>query len=198
MTRTVSAFMQISLDGYYCDARGEMSFAHKPPTDTEWNEFVSGNATGDGMLLFGRTTYEMMASWWPTPMAAQAMPTVAANMNARPKMVFSRTLQSADWSNTTLAKDEMIATVRRLKSEPGPDMAILGSGSIVRQLAAAGLLDALQVVVVPVALGAGKPLFGGLARPLALSLTRTRVFKNGSVVLWYEPQAHSSGSQAPQ
>jgi len=188
MTRTLSAFLQISLDGYYCDAHGDMSFAHKAPDDTEWNEFVSGNATGDGMLLFGRRTYEMMASWWPTPMAAQAMPVVAAYMNARPKLVFSRTLASADWSNTTLVKDDLVGYVRRVKSVPGPDMAILGSGSIVRQLAGAGLLDALQVVVSPVALGGGSSLLSGLASPLSLALTRTRVFKNGSVVLWYAPQ----------
>jgi len=180
--------MQISLDGYYCDSHGDMSFAHKPPEDAEWHEFVTGNATAGGMLLFGRTTYDMMAAWWPTPMAAQAMPEVAARMNAMPKIVFSRTLSSADWSNTTLGKDDLIGTVRRMKVETGPDIAILGSGSIVRQLADARLIDTFQVVVNPVALGAGKSLFSGLTRQLELRLTNTRVFRNGSVVLWYAPR----------
>lgn len=180
--------MQISLDGYYCDPRGDMSFAHKPPGDAEWNEFVAGNASGGGMLLFGRTTYDMMAAWWPSPMAAQAMPELAARMNAMPKVVFSRTLRSADWSNTTLVKDDVVGTVRRMKDEAGPDMAILGSGSIVRQLADAGLIDTFQVVVNPVALGAGKSLFSGLTQRLELMLTKTRVFGNGSVVLWYAPR----------
>jgi dihydrofolate reductase len=184
-SRTLSAFMQISLGGYYCDAKGDMSFAHKPPDDAEWNEFVSGNASSGGMLLFGRTTYDMMAAWWPTPMAAQAMPEVAARMNAMPKVVFSRTLTSANWSNTTLVNVDLIAAVRRMKGEPGPDMAILGSGSIVRQLADAGLIDTFQVAVNPVALGAGKSLFSGLTKQLDLVLTNTRVFRNGSVVLWY-------------
>lgn len=180
--------MQISLDGYYCDSRGDMSFAHKPPEDAEWREFVTENASGGGMLLFGRTTYDMMAAWWPTPMAAQAMPEVAARMNAMPKIVFSRTLSSADWSNTKLVKDDLIGTVRRMKDETGPDIAILGSGSIVRQLADVGLIDTFQVVVNPVALGAGKSFVSGLTRQLELVLTNTRVFRNGSVVLWYAPR----------
>jgi dihydrofolate reductase len=187
-SRKVSAFMQISLDGYYCDPHGDMSFAHKPPDDAEWHEFVAGNAGGGGMLLFGRTTYEMMAAWWPTPMAAKAMPEVAASMNAMPKVVFSRTLRSADWTNTRVVKDDLVRTVRRMKDETGPDMAILGSGSIVTQLAGAGLIDTFQVVVNPVALGAGKSLFSGLGKPLDLVLTNTRVFGNGSVVLWYAPR----------
>ena len=187
-SRKLEAFMQISLDGYYCDSRGDMSFAHKPPRDAEWHEFVTDNASHGGMLLFGRTTYDMMAAWWPSPMAAQAMPEVAAGMNAMPKVVFSRTLRSAAWSNTTLVRDDLVGTVRRMKDEAGPDMAILGSGSIVRQLAGAGLIDTFQVVVNPVALGAGKSLFSGLTKPLELVLANTRVFKNGSVVLWYVPR----------
>ena len=187
-TRKCAAFMQISLDGYYCDAQGDMSFAHKAPEDAEWNEFVAGNARSGGMLLFGRKTYEMMAAWWPTPMAAQAMPQVAAHMNALPKIVFSRSLTSASWSNTKLVRDDVVATVRQMKDEPGPDMAILGSGSIVTQLADAGLLDVLQVVVNPVALGAGQSLFSGLSQRLDFALTNTRVFGNGSVVLWYSPR----------
>lgn len=183
--RKLSAFLQTSLDGYLQDARGDMSFAHKAPDDVEWSAFVQGNASSGGTLLFGRTTYEMMAAWWPTPMAAQAMPEVAAWMNTMPKVVFSRTLTSADWNHTTVVNDDLIAQVRRMKGEPGPDMAILGSGSIVRQLAEAGLIDTLQVAVNPVALGAGRSLLAGLAKRLDLVLTDSRVFRNGTVVLWY-------------
>jgi dihydrofolate reductase len=184
--RTVSAFVHISLDGYYCDRNGDMSFAHKASADAEWNEFLSGNAGGDAVLMFGRTTYELMVKWWPTPMAAQAMPDVAARMNAAPKVVFSRTMTAAAWQNTTVAAD-LTETVRRLKGEPGPGTVVLGSGTIVTQLAEQGLLDALQVVVNPVALGAGKSLFGGAKAPVPLTLDSSRVFKNGSVVLSYTP-----------
>lgn len=122
-------------------------------------------------------------------MAAQAMPAVAAGMNTMPKVVFSRTLESADWNNTELVKSDMVEAVRRMKNEPGPDMTILGSASIVTQMAAAGLIDRFQIVVNPVALGAGKSLFSGLTQRLDFALTQTRVFANGSVVLWYAPRS---------
>lgn len=185
-SRQLSAFMHVNLDGYCCDPRGDMSFEHKPPDDAEWQEFVAENAAGGGVLVFGRTTYDMMAAWWPTPAAAKAMPEVAAQMNALPKIVFSRTLTSADWNNTTLIKNDLVGTIRRMKAEPGPDMAILGSGSVVTQLAA-GLIDTIQIVVNPVALGAGNSFLAGLRQPLKLTLTHARTFGNGSVVLWYAP-----------
>lgn len=185
--RQLSAFMQVSLDGYYCDAHGNMSFAHKAPDDAEWNDFVAGNAQGGGTLLLGRVTYDMMAAWWPTARAAQAMPEVAARMNALPKLVFSRTLQAATWDNTRLVAHDLVGTVRRMKAETGADLTILGSGSIVTQLADAGLLDGLQVVVNPVALGGGKTLLAGLEKRLDLRLTGTRAFRNGALVLWYIP-----------
>ena len=191
--RRLEAFIQISLDGYYCDLQGDMSFAHKPGDDAEWGAFVAENARGGGTLLFGRRTYEMMAAWWPTPMAAQAMPEVAAGMNARPKIVFSRTLEKATWSNTELVRGDAVTAVRRLKEEPGPGMTLLGSGSLVSQLGAAGLLDGLQVVLVPIALGAGRSLFSGLADCLHFSLSASRVFRNGSVVLWYAPRESVRG-----
>jgi dihydrofolate reductase len=186
-SRQLSAFMHVSLDGYFCDPRGDMSFAHKPPDDTEWQEFVAENAAGSGVLVFGRTTYDMMAAWWPTPAAAKAMPEVAAQMNALSKIVFSRTLRSADWNNTTLIKNDLVGTISRMKAEPGPDMAILGSGSVVTQLAGAGLIDTIQIVVNPVALGGGTSFLAGLRQPLNLTLTHARTFGNGSAVLCYAP-----------
>ena len=187
-SRKLGVFMHLSLDGYYCDPRGDMSFAHTPRDDAEWNEFVTRNAGGGGTLIFGRVTYAMMASWWPTPMAAQAMPEVAGRMNALPKVVFSRTMTAAPWGPTTLVKEDVAGTIRRMKGEPGPDMTLLGSGSIVTQLADAGLIDSYQVVVNPIALGAGKSLFAGLSHRVELTRTGTRVFSNGSVVLEYAPR----------
>jgi len=185
--RQLSAFMQISLDGYFCSPRGDMSFAHKPLDDVEWQEFVSGNAAGSGALVFGRATYDMMAAWWPTPAAATTMPEVAGHMNAVPKIVVSRSLISADWNNTTLVRSDLVGTFSRMKAEAGPDLTILGSGSIVRQLAAAGLVDAFQIVVNPVALGGGKSVFHGLEQTLHLRRTGARTFENGAVVLRYVP-----------
>lgn len=183
--RRLSVFEQVTLDGFFADANGDMSWAHR--SDPEWTAFTTENASRGGMLLFGRITYQQMASFWPTPMAAEMMPLVARQMNDLPKIVFSRTLEEATWKNTRLVKDDPAAEVRRLKSEPGPDMAIMGSGSVVAQLAQTGLIDRYDLVINPLALGSGKTLFDGMTRRLALKLTKTRVFGNGNVLLSYEP-----------
>lgn len=185
--RKLAVFNHVSLDGYFTDQNNDMSWAHRDPNDAEWNEFVAGNASGEGMLLFGRKTYELMASFWPTPQAAQMMPEVAKGMNRMPKVVFSRTMDKVEWSNTILIKDEMIDSVRRLKKERGPDMVILGSGSIVAQLAGAGLIDEYQIVVVPLVLGAGRTMFEGLKQKIDFKLVQSRVFGNGNIFLRYEP-----------
>ena len=183
--RKLIVFNQVTLDGYFTDLKGDMSWAHKQ--DPEWNAFVAENATGGGVLLFGRITYEMMASWWPTPQAIQSMPVVAEQMNKLPKVVFSRTLDQASWNNTKLVKGNLAAEVRKMKQEPGQDMAIMGSGSIVSQLAQEGLIDEYQIVVNPIVLGKGRTLFDSVTEKLTLKRTKTRAFGNGNVLLCYQP-----------
>jgi dihydrofolate reductase len=185
--RKLIAFEQVSLDGFFVDGKGDMSWAHK--RDPEWTEFAGSNAGGDAALLFGRVTYEMMASFWPTPAAMETMPAVAKGMNEMPKLVFSRTLEKVSWNNTTLLKGDPAAEVRKKKKESGPDMAILGSGSIVSQLTQAGLIDELQIVVNPIVLGQGRTLFAGAKQKIGLKLIRSRAFGNGNVVLYYVPTA---------
>ena len=185
--RKLVVFNSVSLDGYFVDMNGDMSWAKNDTPDAEWDAFVAGNASGGGMLLFGRVTYQLMASFWPTSFAIEHMPVVAEGMNNMPKIVFSRTLDRAAWDNTRLVKDHMAAEVRGMKSEPGPGMAILGSGSIVAQLAQERLIDEYQVVVVPIVLGAGKTMFEGVKQKLPLKLTKARAFGNGNVLLCYEP-----------
>ena len=138
------------------------------------------------MLVFGRITYELMASFWPTPLAIESMPVVAERMNSMPKVVFSRTLDQASWNNTKLVKGDMAAEVRKMKKEPGDGMVIMGSGSIVSQLAQEGLIDEYQIVVNPVVLGKGRTMFDGVKEKLNLKLTKTRAFGNGNVFLCYE------------
>lgn len=183
--RRLTAFNNVSLDGYFVDAHGDMSWAHSD--DAEWNEFVAGNARGGGMLVFGRLTYEMMASYWPTATALEQNPAVAAGMNSMPKVVFSRTMERAEWSGTTVMKGDIVEEMRRVKGESGPDMAILGSGTIVSQFVQAGLIDELQVAVHPVVLGAGRTMFEGVTGPVRLTLAGTRAFGNGNVLLRYAP-----------
>lgn len=184
--RRITVFNNVSIDGYFVDAKGGMEFAHQGSDDPEWNEFVSGNASGNGALLFGRVTYDMMASFWPTPHAKAMMPAVAAGMNRMEKYVVSRTMSEPAWNNTTRLNGDLVPTVRTLKESAGPDIVILGSGSIVAQLAPAGLIDEYQLVVKPVVLGGGRTMFDGLRAPIPLAPTRTRTFGNGSVLLCYQ------------
>ena len=183
--RKVHVFNNVSLDGFFTDEKSDMSWAHK--RDEEWNAFAGSNAGGDGELLFGRVTYEMMAAFWPTPQAAQMLPDVAAGMNRMRKTVFSRTLDRASWQNTTLVKGDLVSEVKKIKQQPGPDLVIMGSGSIVSQLTQARLIDEYQIVLCPIVLGKGRTLFETVDGKIALTLTKTRSFKNGNVVLWYEP-----------
>jgi dihydrofolate reductase len=187
-------FNSTSLDGYFADANSDMSFAHNTNPDAEWDAFVTGNASGGGTLLFGRITYELMIKYWPTPLAAEQMPVVAERMNNLSKVVFSRTLDKATWSNTRLVKADMTGEVRKMKSETGAGLVILGSGSIVSQLARQGLIDEYQIVVVPVALGKGRTMFEGVAEKVPLQLKTARTFANGNILLTYEPTA---GSKTP-
>jgi dihydrofolate reductase len=183
--RKLRSYTSISLDGFFTDAKGDMSWAHK--RDDEWNAFSSSNASGDAALLFGRVTYEMMKAFWPTPQAAQQMPEVAAGMNRMPKYVVSRTLAASDWQNTTVLEGDLVKEVQALKATDGPDLVILGSGSVVSQLTEARLIDEYQLVLTAVVLGKGRTPFQTLDERRTFALKKTRTFTNGNVVLWYEP-----------
>src|SRR5947209_1212887 len=179
--RKLKVFNSVSLDGYFCDDSGDMSWAHKD--DPEWGEFVSGNASG-GTLLFGRVTYQVMAGYWTSKQAREAAPDVARGMNSVEKVVFSRTLAEASWQNTALVKKDVAGHVRKMKKRSGPDLVILGSGTIVSQLTEAGLIDEYQLVLVPVVLGGGRTMFEGVTKPPQLKLRKSRTFEYGNVVLW--------------
>ena len=181
----LNVFNSVSLDGYFVDRAGDMGWAHNEAADPDWDSFVNGNASGGALLVFGRVTYQMMAAWWPTPTAAQNNPEVANGINAAPKVVFSRTLRDASWNNTRVISGDLASEVRRLKR--AGDVAVLGSGNVVSQLVAEDLVDELQLVVVPVILGSGRTMFEGLRGPLRMKRTSTRAFRNGNVLLCYEP-----------
>jgi dihydrofolate reductase len=184
--RRLVVFNQVSLDGYFVDMKGDMSWAHRAAMDEEWDSFVEGNASGGGVLVFGRVTYDLMAGYWPTPMASRNDPVVARRMNEMPKIVFSRTMEKAAWTNTSIVKGNAPAEIRRLKAEQGDGMAIMGSGTIIAQLAPERLIDEYQVVVIPLILGSGRTMFDGVTSRVKLKLTGTRAFRNGCVLLSYE------------
>lgn len=181
-------FNHVSLDGYFTDAKNDMGFANNATPDAEWDAYVASNASGGGMLLFGRITYEMMASFWPTPVAAEQMPIIAERMNTARKAVFSRKLKHAAWNNTKLYKGNLAAEVQKLKKEPGEGIVIFGSGSIISQLTQAGLIDEYQFILDPIVLGKGRTMFEGIREPLRLKPKQKRTFGNGNILLSYEPK----------
>jgi len=184
--RKLIVFNSISLDGYFTDAKNQIGWAHQQnQDDSEYQEFVADNAKGEAELLFGRVTYEMMVSFWPTPAAMQAAPDVAEGMNKMPKVVFSKSLDKVDWQNTKLVKGDPAAEVKKMKAEDGPDMVLMGSGTIVSLLTQHKLIDEYQLVVIPAVLGAGRTMFDGVKDAPSLNLTNSRTFKNGNVFLCY-------------
>src|SRR5688572_17823062 len=129
--RHLSSFTFITLNGFYKDENNGIDW-HKHGEEEE--QFSKDSMRSGSILLFGRLTYDLMAGWWPTEQAKQAMPDVAKGMNNAEKIVFSRNLKKADWENTKVISGDLIAEVNKLKQEALKDMVILGSGSIVAQL----------------------------------------------------------------
>lgn len=183
----LTAFNNISLDGFFTDGKNDMSWAHARPDDVEFNSFVAENSQGGGTLVLGRKTYEMMAGFWPTDMAKQMMPDVAEGMNRMNKLVLSKSLKHPTWENSRVLKGDVVGAMKSLKETASDDMAILGSGTVVSLFAAAGLIDELQFVVNPVVLGAGRTLFEDVKGRLPFTHVGTRSFANGKVLLRYAP-----------
>jgi len=180
--KKLRVFESISVDGYFTDAGGDMSWAHAGRDDADFSDWVGKNASSGGELLFGRKTYQMMEAFWPTPLAAQQMPVVAKGMNAARKYVASRTIQPT-WNNTHLLQGDLVERVRELKSAEGPGITLLGSGSVAAELGEAGLVDEYQFVILPVALGGGRTVF---TKNRKLLLIDHRAFRCGNVVVTYE------------
>ena len=180
--RRVIFFMLTSLDGYFEGPDRDINWHN---VDEEFNEFAIRQTGEFGALLFGRVTYELMAGYWPTEAAKRDDPEIAGLMNSLPKVVFSRTLEKAEWENTSLVKHDIAAEVERLKQQPGKDIAIFGSSDLAVSLIRHDLVDEFRIMVNPVVLGDGKTLFDGLDHKLNLKLLGTRQFKSGNMLLTY-------------
>lgn len=177
------SFLCTSVDGYFQDASGQVDWFNVTP---DVMDFSVSQLNDTAMLLFGRRTYEHMAAYWPTHAAADASPTVASLMNSLPKVVFSHTLDSADWGGTRLVRGDAVSEVSELKAES--DMTIgTFSATLTTNLLRAGLVDELRLMVMPTALGAGDSLFAGDDQRIPLELTRTVSYASGNVLLCYRP-----------
>ncbi len=182
--RKVVMLNRVSIDGFFAGPNGEIDWFIRDP---EVDEAAHGVGQAD-TILFGRVTYQMFESVWPKiavdPNAPQDARTTANEINEMTKVVFSKTMKQVTWANSKLLKGNPAAEVSKLKQGNGPGMIIFGSGTIVQQLTEAGLIDEYLLVVTPVVLGTGKPLFQGVNKR-DLELLETKDFKSGNVLLHY-------------
>ena len=184
--RTLYAFNMMTLDGFFSGPSGEIDWHN---VDAEFGRFAEEQLAQTGILVFGRRTYELMAGYWTTKETIEGDPGTAGPMNDMEKIVVSTTLREADWQNTRVVSGAVVEELSRLKQAEGKDIAIFGSAELLAALQPAGVIDELRIMVNPVVLGGGVPLFKEEAGRLALKLEKSRQFKSGNVLLTYSTKA---------
>lgn len=177
-------FNMMTLDGYFEGPKREIDWHN---VDDEFNGFAIEQLNNASLLIFGRITYELMASYWPSAEALKNDPVVAGKMNALPKIVFSRTLQKAGWANTRLLSSDPGIECRKLREENEKDIFIFGSANLASTLISHDLIDEFRIMINPLILGNGVRLFKALPEKLKLVLAGSRTFKSGNVLLIYRP-----------
>jgi len=186
--RKVIVTMWVTLDGFIAGPNEEMDWVM---VDDEMGKYEDDLVSSADTLILGRVTYESFAGAWPhvpeNPSASQGEVEYAHKVNAMVKLVFSKTLEKAEWTNSKLMREVLPEAVEQMKREPGKDMVIYGSASIVHTLTNLGLIDEYQLLVHPVVLGSGKPLFKHIKERVNLKLIETKTFHSGVVGLYYQP-----------
>lgn len=171
--------MWASLDGFF---EGPDKGLDWFVVDAEFLESAKDMLRSVDTLLFGSATYKHMASYWPSAPKDE----IADKMNNLPKIVFSKSLDKAEWNNSLLVKNNAAEEISKLKQQPGKDMVILGSAALASFLLQQGLIDEYRVILTPILIGAGNPLFPGIQHRIKLRLQQTKLFKSGVIVLYYQ------------
>jgi dihydrofolate reductase len=172
----------VTVDGFFeGEKSGDLAF-HQAAWGPGLEAFVKEQLRSIGGLLFGRVTYEGMASYWQIQSGE-----VASFMNSVPKYVFSRTLGKVDWRNSRLVKGDPAAEVVKLKHAEGQDLFVFGSANLSSTLIGAGLVDEYRIGVTPILLGRGNPLFKASPRMSKLRLLDAKTLEGGCVILRYAP-----------
>jgi dihydrofolate reductase len=178
--RKIVAGLFISLDGVI-EAPEQWHF---PYFNDEMGEAVGSQMAAADTMLLGRHTYEEFAAYWPNQGGDVEF---AAVMNDTPKLVASTTLKTVEWRNSTLLGDDVAQELRRIKQEPGKDISITGSATLVRSLLRDGLIDELRLLVHPIIVGSGKRLFEDETERVPLKLVDSQTFSTGVLYLTYAP-----------
>jgi dihydrofolate reductase len=178
--RKIIVFNMITADGYFEGDNHKLDWHN---VDQEFSEFAIAQLEEADTLIFGRRTYEMMASFWLSEIAQKNDPVVAGKMNDMAKLVFSHSLKIAAWQNSTLF--ESVDRLRELKEQSGKALIVLGSSNLCVSLFKASLIDEVRLMVNPVILGQGNVICAGLPEPLRLELADSRVFTSDNILLRY-------------
>ena len=180
--------MGVSLDGLVArPGRHGAGGWGLPPDDPGLKQRKLGWMGDVGLHLMGRKTYEEMSEFWPTSHDAYAAP-----MNEIPKVVFSRTLERAEWAGSQIARGDLAQEIATLKREPGKDMLAWGGAAFAQSLSRLGLVDEYRLILQPVALGQGLPLFNDLSAPLRLELVDAQTYPTGAALHVYRPAPAAS------
>jgi dihydrofolate reductase len=181
--RKLVVAMFISLDGYI---EGPNKQLVGPAWSADLGKYwIDDNIERAGATLYGRVCYEGMAAYWTSPAAA---PKEAARLTALPKFVFSTTLKTAAWANTTIVREDIAGTINKLKAEPGKDLMMFGGAGLANSLMGLGLVDEYRLLINNIVLGGGTPLFQGGYDRFGLDLIDVRQFDSGAVLLTYKPK----------
>ena len=183
----------VTLDGFFEGPKSWEIDWHDTVWGEEMEQYAIAQSKATGALLFGRVTYEGMASYWPSQKGD-----IADFMNTIPKIVFSRTLKKADWNNTTLVKENAVEEVIKLKKQPGKTLFVFGSADLSATLLKHGLFDELDLALTPLLLGHGNPLFKAGSKRLKMKLLEARPLKSGGVILRYEPERATDAPAPPR
>ena len=187
--RRIVMFNHVTADGYFASPSGDLDFF---VPDKEFDRTAAQNTQAFDTVLLGRVTYELFAAYWPhagdDPKTSPEDRIIARWLNETTRIVFSRSLPAASWEGTRLLRQLDPREIETMKREPGKDMIVFGSGSIVRQLADRGLIDEYQLCVNPVILGDGKKLIES-TRGAKLELLESRTYRSGNVFMRYAPRA---------
>ncbi|MBF9222763.1 dihydrofolate reductase family protein [Hymenobacter ruricola] len=184
--RKLVLFAHISLDGFAGDVHGGLDFLSY---NEELQQFADDLVQTVGAPLYGKNTYHLMQGYWPTVLTnPTATPQALAHarwVQEIPKIVFSTTLPSAGWNNTTLVKDKVVEEVNKLKQQPGKDLVVFGSPGLSKSLMNLGLVDEYKLTLHPVLLGEGISLFDGSTRRSNLKLLASKTLGSGVIILHY-------------
>ena len=182
--RKVIIFNLISLDGFFEGPDHDISWHN---VDDEFNKFAVEQLQLADLLIFGKRTYDLMASYWPAEQSKTDSPEIAKLMNEKNKLVFSRSLKNVVWENTTLVNSDASEKLKQVKQQPGKDIYIFGSADLCSTFINNGLIDEYRIMINPVVLGKGTPHFKSISRKMNLKLVNSKIFFSGNVLLYYVP-----------